>query len=307
MGGSSRGYFYGDLTPDDLAKRTRHAEEQAHDDTFETSVGEHLALLLSDFNDRDVEGIQKVFNQIKSEIEQEIDGTIDTLFGGSISKHTYVDGISDVDSLVLLNKSELAGKSPNAVKLFLADCLRGRYGDNAIEVGALAVTVNLHDKTIQLLPALRHGESVKIASSDQSSWSKVNPYGFAKALTKANQRLGGKLVPCIKLAKAIVATLPEKRRITGYHTESMAIKVFKEYDGPKTTKSMLRHFFQHAPTQIMKPIRDSSGQSLHVDEYLGPENSLNRRIVADAFDRIGRKIRNADGSRSLKWWKELFD
>ena len=307
MGGSGGGYFSKRLTPDDLVKQTRQAEDQARAGAFETDVAGHLASLLADFNARDVEGIQKVFDQIKSDLEDEIDGSVDTLFGGSISKHTYIDGISDVDALVLLNNSELADKSPDKVKLFLADCLRDRYGDDAVREGVLAVTVNVDDKTIQLLPALRHGESVKIASSDGKNWSKVNPQGFAHALTKANQRLDGKLVPCIKLIKAIVATLPEKRQITGYHTEAMAINVFRGYDGSKTPKSMLRHFFERASEHVTEPIKDSSGQSVYVDEYLGSANSLERRIVADALGRIGRKMRNADGARSLDRWEELFE
>ena len=307
MGGSGGGYFSSHRKPDDLAKRTRQAENQARDDTFETDVSAHLASLLADYNARDTEGTQQVFDKFKSDLENEIDGTIDTLFGGSISKHTYVDGISDVDALVLLNNSELADMNPDEVKSFLADCLRDRYGQDQVEVGMLAVTITLENQTIQLLPALRHGESVKIASSDGHSWSKVNPNGFANALTNANQRLDSKLVPCIKLVKAIVATLPEKRQITGYHTESIAINVFKEYDGPKTTTSMLRHFFEYAPEQVTQPIRDRSGQSVHVDEYLGDANSLQRRVVADALSRIGRNIRNADGARSLERWKELFE
>ena len=128
MGGSGGGYFSGRLAPDDLAKRIRQAEDEVHDDTFETDVGAYLGSLLADFNDRDVEGTREVFDQIKTDLENEIDGTVDTLFGGSISKHTYVDGISDVDALVLLNNSELANKSPNEVKSFLADCLCDRYG-----------------------------------------------------------------------------------------------------------------------------------------------------------------------------------
>ena len=307
MGGSGGGYFSGSLTPDDLAKRIRREEGNALDDKFETDVAEHLASLLADFNDRDIEGTREVFDKLKSDLENEIDGTVDTLFGGSISKHTYVDGISDVDALVLLNNSELAEKSPNEVKSFLAGLLRARYGKDAIYEGVLAVTVSLQDKTIQLLPALRNGDRVKIASSNGLNWSEVNPQGFANALTKANQRLNGKLVPCVKLIKAIVATLPEKRRLTGYHTESMAIKVFRGFDGSKTTKSMLRHFFERAPDHVTKLIRDSSGQSVHVDEYLGTKNSLERQIVANALDRIGRKIRNADGAGSLERWKELFE
>jgi hypothetical protein len=118
--------------------------------------------------------------------------------------------------------------------------------------------------------------------------------------------MDGKLVPCIKLAKAIIATLPEQRQLTGYHTESLAIQVFKDYKGPKTSKAMLRHFFENAPGHVKEPIRDSSGQSVYVDEYLGEANSLGRRIAADALGRIARKIRNADGARSVERWRELF-
>ena len=52
MGGSGGGYFSSKLTPDDLAKRTRQAEDQARDDKFETDVADRLASLLADFNDR---------------------------------------------------------------------------------------------------------------------------------------------------------------------------------------------------------------------------------------------------------------
>ena len=86
MGGSGGGYFSSRLKPDELVKRIREAEVQTHDATFESDVEGHLAFLLTDFNDRDIEGTQELFSQIKSDLEKEIDGTIDTLFGGSISK-----------------------------------------------------------------------------------------------------------------------------------------------------------------------------------------------------------------------------
>ena len=307
MGGSSDGYFPMNLEPYDLAKQTRQEEDDAREYSFDTNVSEHLASLLADFNNRDIEGTQKVLDQIKSDLENEINGTVDTIFGGSVSKHTYVDGISDVDALVLLDKSELSNKSPNEVKDFLANCLKDRYGKESVQVGELAVTVSLKDKTIQLLPALRHENGVKIASSNGHDWLKVNSKGFTNALTKANQKMDGKLIPCIKLIKAIVSTLPEKRQITGYHAESLAINIFKRYDDTKTTKSMLKHFFEHASNHITRPIKDSSGQSIHVDEYLGAANCMERQVVAEAFNRICRKIRNADGARSLERWKEIFE
>ena len=307
MGGSGGGYFSGGLTPEELARRTREAEDQSQDDSFETEVGGFLASELSQYNDRDVEGIQKAFEDIKKDLESDIEGTVDLLFGGSISKHTYVDGLSDVDALVLMDKTELSDKQPSQLQQMLAERLQSRYGKDAVTQGVLAVTVTHDGKTIQLLPALRDGKKFKIASYDGKGWSRIDPAGFSKALTTANKSMDGKLVPCVKLAKAIIAKLPEQRQLSGYHTESLAIQVFKGYDGPKTPKAMVRHFFEKAPEHLRQPIRDSSGQSVHVDEYLGAANSLQRRIVSDALGRISRKIRNADGSRSLASWKELFE
>ena len=165
---------------------------------------------------------------------------VETLYGGSVSKHTYVDGLSDVDVLVFLNESEVADQGPNTVRSFLANRLRTKYGDRAVSEGTLAVTLTIHDTSIQLLPALKYGDTFKIAGSDGRNWSEVNPRSFARALTNANQSLDGKLVPCVKLIKGIVATLPEQRQISGYHTEALAINVFKDYQGARTTKALLR-------------------------------------------------------------------
>ena len=295
------------ITPEDLERQIRDAKDQAHDDTFETVVNDYLASLLADLNARDAKETQNVLERIKADIENEIEGTVDTLFGGSVSKHTYVNGISDVDALVLLDKSELADKTPDEVKSFLADRLRDKYGNSAVGVGALAVTLTLEGKEIQLLPALRHQHGFKIADSDGSNWANVYPRRFAKALTKANERLGGKLVPCVKLIKAAIAKLSETEQISGYHVESMAINVFKGYGGRLTHKSILHHFFEKAPAHVLKPIKDSSGQSLHVDEYLGVENSSKRKDVARALIRIRGEISDADTNGSQEGWKELFE
>lgn len=306
MSGTGGRYFSSRKTPIELVKEVREAEDQAHDDGFETDVGDFLASELADFNSRDVEGTREVLEKIKGDLESDIEGTVDMMFGGSVAKHTYLEGISDVDTLVLLNNSSLAEASPSEVKAYLANCLSSRYGMDNVWEGELAVTVNLEGKSIQFLPALRHGQGVRIANSDGSKWAKVNPQRFAQALTDANKEMNGKLVPCIKLAKAIIAKLPEQRQISGYHTESMAINAFKRYEGPKTTKAMLRHFFGQASDLVMNPISDSSGQSVHVDEYLGESNSLIRQTVSNALDRIRRRIQNADGARDLKRWKALF-
>lgn len=308
MGGTGSGQVFVEIDKEKVEERADESVRDAQQDAYETDVGEYLTDLLGEYNDRDTEGTQDVLEVIRSELEGEIDGTVDLLFGGSVAKHTYVDGMSDVDTLVLFENTELAGKSPGEIKEVLAGLLREGYGSQAtVVVGRQAVTVSWEERTIQLLPALRIGDGFRIASSDGSRWTGTAPRRFATALTDANRALGGKLVPCVKLAKAVVGNLPEGRRMSGYHTEAVALEVFRGYDGPRTPKAMVRHFFEHAGKYVLRPIRDPSGQSSYVDDYLGEANDDRRRLVATTLDRIGRRMRNADGVRSLDQWKGLFE
>ena len=121
-----------------------------------------------------------------------------------------------------------------------------------------------------------------------------------------NQRLGQKLVPTIKLAKAIIGNLAEQQRLAGYHTEALAIKVFRDYRGPLRTKEMVRHFFARAADAVTQPMRETTGQSLYVDDYLGGERSVQRQTVATALDRIARRMSNADSGHVTEGWQELL-
>src|SRR5579872_1833761 len=108
MGGSGGGFFPGSKDPQKLLASVREAEAKALDQQFETSVNEHLAGLLSQYNTRDNEELQLRLDAIVGHIDSDIDGSVELRYGGSISKHTYVDGLSDVDLLVLLDKSDLS-------------------------------------------------------------------------------------------------------------------------------------------------------------------------------------------------------
>ena len=77
-------------------------------------------------------------------------------------------------------------------------------------------------------------------------------------------------MPLVKLAKAVMADFPESYRPSGYHVESVAVEAFARYSGPKNYKAMLHHFFERGSGLVLGPIQDSTGQSLNVDENLGP-------------------------------------
>jgi hypothetical protein len=310
MGGSGGGStFSRRRSPDKLRELVQKAEEKTSEAAFDGKLADTLGGLLGKLSGRDVSLVRERLEGLKAGLSGELDGTFDQFFGGSVAKHTFVDGLSDIDSLVIINDSDLEGKSPDAVLAKMEQILQEAVGDEAdVTHGRMAVTIEYRDgMVIQLLPALEAADKrIKVPSSRVEGWSKIDPFGFQRALTQRNEECGGKLVPTIKLAKAINGTLPENQRLSGYHMESLAIAAFRGYGGEKTTRAMLPAFFERAKDLVLTPIRDSSGQSIHVDGYLGKANSEQRQVASHVLGRIARRMKNATAAASTDQWEELF-
>jgi hypothetical protein len=307
MGGSGSG---GSIDPSEISRKVRQAEEQAQDQGFDSKINDEINNLLKDFNDRDYEAIQRHLDHINNTLDSEIEGRIDLRYGGSVSKHTYVDGLSDIDALALINNTDLADKTPEEVKQYFFDQLVKRLPGTEITMGALAITIKYSDGIeVQILPAIKHGDHFRIPNSKGlNQWSHlINPKAFAVALRAVNQKMAGKLVPMIKIAKSIISSLPEKRQLSGYHTEALAVDIFSKYAGTKTIKEMVKHFFVVASDSVHNPLQDKTGQSTHVDDYLGNSNSLERKMVSDSLAQIARKMSNADGRQSERAWDDILD
>ena len=183
--------------------------------------------ILSEYNDRDVDTIKNILDNIISDLGDEVEGAIDLLFGGSVEKHTYIDGLSDIDALVIFNDTELVDHSPEELRDLLGKIIKDRYGDENVFIGNLAVTVRTKGQVIQLLPTLRIDDGFKISSNNGKEWSAIQPQKFSDSLTTLNKKNGGKLIPTIKLAKAIIYTLPNQQQLSGYHVESLALEVLE--------------------------------------------------------------------------------
>jgi SMODS domain-containing protein len=307
MGGG--GGSWGWKSPADIAKEVREAEKNTENLEFQTGLSGLLTELLSRFNDRDVALIEHRLTEIIDALEQVLDDNITLTFGGSVAKHTYVDGLSDVDCLLMLNGTGLENNGPNAALSLLEKTLREQLNGKAeVSTGQLAVTVRYGDDTeIQLLPAIKSDKGLKIpSSSDPAKWSGIDPTKFQAGLTKYNQYCNNKLVPTIKLAKAIISQLPDAQQLSGYHIESLAIDAFKGYQGTKTSAAMLPHFFEHAKNRVLKSMTDSTGQSVHVDDYMGANQSQKRQNASHLLGRIEKRMRNATASGSMPQWKSMF-
>lgn len=308
MGGGGGGGPFVGRSPSELIQQVRRTEDDTTIKEFETQLGNLLGEKLASANSRDVEKVSVRLDEIKGALVGPLENSIDSLFGGSVAKHTYVDGMSDVDSLLILNDSALEGSRPSEAIAEVAKIIKSEIGDEAeVVTGRLAVTISYTDgMQLQLLPAFRIGDGLKVPSSRRDDWSGIMPENFQKALTQRNVECGGKLVPTIKLAKAVIGNLPEVQRLTGYHVESLAIAAFRSYDGTRTTAAMLPVFFEKARELVLSPIRDSTGQSVHVDGYLGNENSAERQAASHLLNRIAKRMRNASAHQSTDQWQALF-
>lgn len=308
MGGGGGGTFY-NRSPAELVKAVKKAGDDVSVAAFETELSTLMADLLGTYNGRDVKLVRQRLDDVENALKDVLEGSFDQLFGGSVAKHTYVDGLSDVDSLVIINDSDLAQHTPERVLKKMERILRGNLSEDvSVSYGRMAVTVKYADgMEIQLLPARRSEDgSLHVPSSRTTGWSHINPEGFQRALTNCNQRCNGKLIPTIKLAKAINGTLPPSQQLSGYHLESLAIKAFRNYEGPKTTVAMLPAFFSKAKNHVLTPMQDSSGQSVHVDAYLGEANSKDRIVASHILGRLEKRMHNASAASSVAQWDALF-
>lgn len=304
MGGSGDGGGLGSRRELELLRK--EAEEEIRAADLNADVLETLAEMLGEINGRDVEKISRYLEDIADCLGDAVDEFENLLFGGSVAKHTYVDGLSDVDSLVILAK-DAGGATPSEVLSEFAGTLRASLDMSSVEsidVGQLAVTVAYKDGTsVQLLPAVRDGESLAIAGGSGDDWKHIRPKAFAEKLTAANQDCGRVVVPTIKLAKSAIAQLPEAMQVSGYHVEAMAVEAFSDYTGPRNPMAALVHLMEFSANRVLSSIQDATGQSSDIGAWLGAPGSSKRREVSAQLGRIANSLNNAT---SAEQWRETI-
>ena len=310
MGSSSnRSFGYERHSSSEIFDKIRNAENEAKVQQYEVDVNSEIDNVLSTYNNRDTEAIQQHINSVKSALNKDIEGTVSTRFGGSLSKNTHLAGLSDVDTLVLLNDSGLPDKAPSEVLDYFYKRLKDRFPQVELKKGDTAVTIHFKDGDLQLLPAIRYKTGLKIP--DGNEWSPIiKPTLFARRLTILNQKLNNRLIPAIKIIKGIISKFPENARLTGYHIESLALQIFeskyKSLQGAIKNKELIKSFFKEAAYDIRNPIKDVTKQSKNVDDYLGDKKNLKRLLVSDVLERTYRRLEMADSSRILDIWKEII-
>lgn len=263
--------------------------------------------LLVQYKRRNTKAVTRHLGSVCDILSHEDGHVVQTKFGGSVQKGTYVTGLSDVDVLLIVDQSSFKNRPPSKVIAYVRDTIKQRLPKNPVKAGKLAVTVSYADKTeLQILPAIRTTDGFRIAEPGSSRWSKViHPGRFVDRLIKVNNACGGRVVPTIKLAKAMADCFirDSRRKISGYHMEALAVDAFAGYEGDLDPKSMLVHFLGHSIKAVMTPIKDPTGQTSHVDGYLGGADSGPRQRTSTYFGQMRGRVNSC---RTRTEFDELF-
>ena len=142
MGGGGGGYS---LDARELKKLRKDAQERFARAEAEADINGYLAERLAEINERDYVAVDKHLDAVEDVLKDEVDGFDRLRFGGSVAKHTYVDGLSDIDSLVVLRD---AGMTPEEARHALAEALEKhlKRGEVASITEHFAVTVEFRDE-----------------------------------------------------------------------------------------------------------------------------------------------------------------
>ena len=274
----------------------------------EDRFNEYCEKLLARYTRRNQQAVTRHLQSLCDFLRQEGNHVVQTMFGGSVRRGTYVTGLSDVDVLLIVNQSSLVNQQPAGAIEYVRATIQRRLPQNEVTAGNLAVTVHYADGVeIQLLPAIRtNNGGIRIAEPGSTQWSNVShPERFAEKLSEVNHARNGRVVPVIKLAKAMADCFITRQdwKISGYHLESLAIDSFSNYQGPEDPKSMLASLLTHSMTAVMQPITDTTGQSRYVDEYLGPADARARRRASTHFGQMRGKVNSC---RTRAQFNDLF-
>src|SRR5436190_24026143 len=136
-GGGGGGYFGGDRPLDRLRDESVSTLKQAE---TEAEIGQYLTGLLGRINERNVELTSERLAAAIDVLGDEASEPLELRFGGSVAKHTYVDGLSDTDALVVGTQGE-ANEAPESILRRFADTLARNLLGVKVEPGRLAVTL----------------------------------------------------------------------------------------------------------------------------------------------------------------------
>jgi hypothetical protein len=218
----------------------------------------------------------------------------------------YTDDENYLSSTKVLNKLKSSLSSvPN-------------YRQSEIKRTGAAVVLNLtsYDWVFDIVPAMpisdgAGGVNYYLIPDGKGNWMRTDPRRDQKAITEANKKQDGLLLPLIRLIKYWNVHYYAVPRISSYYLETMLINAFK-YGYPKITsiKSGIPVAFQQLATSVQNSCGDPKGLGPNLDADVSWEV---RTKVRDAAKKMAQFAQSAlqneqsgDHKLAISWWKTIF-
>lgn len=171
---------------------------------------------------------------------------------GSYRRKTAIAPLKDVDIVFLIDPRGWPGAflglsdrpKPSDVLGSFATALRYRYPKTSAFTQRRSIRLELQHLMVDCVPAIPISGSDFIWVGDRTddSWTKSSPKRHHDALTEANGRNDGLVVPLVKVAKYWNRELPATASLRSFAVETMAVTLFQNERMSSLFDGLLRLF-----------------------------------------------------------------
>jgi hypothetical protein len=177
---------------------------------------------------------------------------VDDYLSGSYRRKTAIGPLKDVDIIFLIDPRGWTGAflgladrpKPSDVLRSFATALRYRYPNTSAFTQRRSIRLELQHLMVDCVPAIPISGSdfIWVGDRTEDSWTKSSPKRHHDAVTEANGRNDGLVVPLVKVAKYWNRELPATARLRSFAVETMVVTLF-QYERMSCLSEGLLMFF----------------------------------------------------------------
>lgn len=252
--------------------------------------------------DKQEENIKASVNNITNTLKK--DDTLhlkETFLNGSYERDTIIRPLDDIDIFAVLDtsywKDEYGGyKKPQSVLDRIKDYLNKQNDyEGKVKQDRPCVTVQLSNKSFDILPAFEQSTGYLIPNHDLQSWILTYPKILTEQLREAHGNYNYKLKDIIRVVK--YWNRQNDKIIPSFHIEEIAIKIFK-YGTFENFQKSIRRWFENAECYL------ESSKFKSDTQYEDFKNKLKK--VKTKLQEAKKFLDDKNEYEAKKIWKEVF-
>ncbi len=268
---------------------------------------------------------------------------------GSFARSTKIRPLNDIDVLVLLNgyqtqadqsqsdpyeywlrikdQSAPLAKFPDDYGYVNSIKILNKFRDSLYKVAnykkaemhrrqqAVTLSLSTYPWVFDIVPAVPidnyegSGIAYYLIPDGNGDWIRTDPRKDQTLVTETNQKLGGDLLPTIRLLKAWNKRIT-KPVLPSYYFENLVIKVFQQAWSITSFPNAIKYFFDCCPVYLYASFPDPKRLGPDLDASIPYEN---KQKIAEAMKEAatfsGYAImyeNNIDEKTAIYWWGRIF-